>query len=120
MNLLKRFATPAGFLILLSSLACYLILPERPALVSVLLAMGGVLVLLGFLLNLASILDRLRGRAVREGGGDAAFIAIIAIVLCLLNFLAARHHQRYDLTEGKAFSLSDQTKKILGNLPRVV
>ena len=120
MNLLHRFAAPAGFLVLLASLAAYLIIPERTILVSVLLGMGGVLVLLGLLLNFSAILDRLKGRAVREGGGDVAFIIIVAVVLCLLNFLAVRHHKRYDLTEQKAFSLSEQTLKILANLPRAV
>src|SRR5207249_6895591 len=120
MNLLHRFAAPAGFLVLLASLAAYLIIPERTILVSVLLGMGGVLVLLGLLLNFSAILDRLKGRAVREGGGDVAFIIIVAVVLCLLNFLAVRHHKRYDLAEQKAFSLSEQTLKILANLPRAV
>ena len=120
MKMLKRFAAPAGFLVLLSSLATYLIVPELSNLVSVLLGTGGVLVLLGLMLNFSSILDRLKGRAVREGGGDVAYIIIVAVVLCLLNFLAARHHKRYDLTEQKAYSLSDQTRKILENLPRPV
>src|SRR5262245_14378592 len=120
MRLLKRFAAPAGFLVLLSSLATYLILPELSNLVSVLLGTGGVLVLLGLMLNFSSILDRLKGRAVREGGGDVAYVVIVAVVLCLLNFLGARHHKRYDLSDQKAFSLSDQTKKILENLPRPV
>jgi gliding motility-associatede transport system auxiliary component len=120
MRLLKRFAAPAGFLVLLCGLAAYLIVPELSNLVSVLLGIGGVLVLLGLMLNFSSIVDRLKGRAVREGGGDVAFIVIVAVVLCLLNFLAVRHNRHYDWTEGKTFSLSDQTKKILANLPRSV
>ncbi|MCI0658869.1 MAG: GldG family protein [Acidobacteria bacterium] len=120
MRLLKRFAAPAGSLVLLSSLATYLIVPELSNLVSVLLGTGLVLVLLGLMLNFSSILDRIKGRAVREGGGDVAYIIIVAVVLCLLNFLAARHNGHYDWTEGKTFSLSDQTKKILSNLPRAV
>src|SRR4030095_5389740 len=107
-------------LILVSSLVCYLLAPSQRILLSVLLGVGGVLVLLGLLLNLTSILDRLRGRAVREGSGDVAFLIIVAAVLSLLNFLAARHNKRYDLTEQKTFSLSEQSKKILTNLPREV
>jgi ABC-type uncharacterized transport system involved in gliding motility auxiliary subunit len=120
MNVLKRFAAPAGFLILLSSLAFYLISPERSALMSVLLGLGGVLLLLGLMLNFSSLLDRLKGRAVREGGGDVAYVIIVAVVLCLLNFLAVRHHKRFDLTEQGTFSLSDQTKQILTHLTRPV
>src|SRR5215471_9499204 len=120
MSVLKRFAAPAGFLVLLSSLAFFLIAPERSTLMSVLLGIGGALLLLGLMLNFSSLLDRLKGRAVREGGGDVAYVIIIAVVLCLLNFLAARHHKRYDLTEQGSFSLSDQTKQILAHLSRPV
>jgi gliding motility-associatede transport system auxiliary component len=119
-RLLKRFAAPAGFLVLLSSLATFLIVPELSNLVSVLLGTGAVLVMLGLMLNFSSIRDRLKGRAVKEGSGDVAYIIIVAVVLCLLNFLAARHNGHYDWTEGKTFSLSEQTKKILSNLPRAV
>lgn len=120
MRILKRFAAPAGLLVLVSSLVCFLLAPAQRVLLSALLGVGGVLVLLGVLLNLTSILDRVRGRAVREGSGDVAFLIIVAAVLSLLNFLAARHNKRYDLTEQKTFSLSDQSKKILTNLPREV
>ena len=120
MNLLRRWAAPAGLLVLLSSLACFLIVPERPVPVSILLAVGAVLVLLGVMLNGRALLDRLRGRAVREGGGDVAYIIVVGMVLALINFLAVRHHKRYDLTAQGTFSLSDQTKKILEGLPRPV
>ncbi len=120
MSLLKRWAAPAGLLVLLSSLACFLIVPERSVLVSVLLGLGAVLVLLGLMLNARALLDRMRGRAVREGGGDVAYVIVVGLVLGLINFLAIRHHKRYDLTEQGSFSLSEQTKKIVKSLARPV
>jgi gliding motility-associatede transport system auxiliary component len=44
---------------------------------------------------------------------------VLAVVV-LANFIAGRHHVRKDLTENKAFSLSDQTLKVLEALPRPV
>jgi len=120
MVLLKRFAAPAGALALLAGLAVHLILPERSILVSVLLGVGLFLVLLGVFFNLSFLVDRLRGRAAREGGGDAAYIIVVAVVLGLLNFVAVRHHWRKDLSEMGDFSLSEQTRKILSGLPREV
>jgi len=120
MVLLKRFAAPAGALALLTGLAIHLVLPERPVLVSVLLGVGLFLVLLGVFFNLSFLVDRLRGRAAREGGGDAAYIIIVAVVLGLLNFVAVRHHKRVDLSAQGDFSLSEQTLKILTGLPREV
>jgi gliding motility-associatede transport system auxiliary component len=120
MGALKRFAAPAGAIVLLASLAIHLILPERSVVVSVMLGLGLFLVLLGGLFNLSVIVDRLKGRAVREGGGDIAYIVIVAVALGLLNFLAIRHHHRIDLSAQGAFTLSEQTRKILTALPREV
>ncbi len=120
MVLLKRFAAPAGALALLASLAVHLLLPELSNLVSALLGLGLFLVLLGVFFNLSFLRDRLKGRAAREGGGDAAYIIVVAVVLGLLNFLAVRHHWRKDLSERGDFSLSEQTRKILSGLPREV
>ena len=120
MSVLKRFSAPAGALVLVASLAAHLLAPGRSVLISSLLGAGLVLVLLGLFLNLREILDRLKGRAVREGGGDAAYIIIVAVALCLLNFLAVRHPKRFDVTEQGSFTLSEQTRKILTALPREV
>ncbi|MBI3484562.1 MAG: GldG family protein [Acidobacteria bacterium] len=46
-------------------------------------------------------------------------LAVVAI-LGLVNFLAARHSKRFDLTAEKLYSLSDQTEKILGALQKDV
>ena len=117
---LKRFAAPAGAFLLLAALAANLLLPGQSILVSVLFGAGLLLVLLGGLFNLSAILDRLKGRAAREGGADVAYIVIVAVVLGLLNFLAVRHHHRFDLSSQGAFTLSEQTRKILAALPREV
>lgn len=42
--------------------------------------------------------------------------AILAIILLVVNILGARFHKRFDLTQEKRFSLSDVTKRYLGNM----
>ncbi len=120
MSLLQRFAAPAGALLLLGGLGAYLGFPQWPAVASVLLGLGLLLVILGALFNLRPILDRLKGRAAREGGGDLAYIIIVGVVLALLNFLAVRHPWRKDLSAEGTYTLSEQTRKILASLPREV
>ncbi len=44
------------------------------------------------------------------------YILIILAALALANFLANRYNKSLDATANKRFSLSDQTKKIVGNL----
>lgn len=44
----------------------------------------------------------------------------LLVVLFVVNFLASRHPLRLDLTEGRVYTLSDATKKILAGLSDVV
>ena len=46
----------------------------------------------------------------------ATYIVIFIAVLVVLNILADRYNKSYDATSNKRFSLSDQTKKIVGDL----
>jgi len=50
--------------------------------------------------------------------GTNAFVLSLAVlgVLGVANYLVARHTKRWDLTENKRYSLSDQTRKVVGGL----
>ncbi len=50
----------------------------------------------------------------------AVYIAVIVAILALANFLAQRYNKSWDSTANKQFSLSDQTKKVVGNLKQDV
>jgi len=50
----------------------------------------------------------------------ATYIVIIAAVLVVANFLANRYNKSYDATSNKQFTLSDQTKKVIGDLKQDV
>lgn len=58
----------------------------------------------------------LKKRAVKHGT-NVFFLTLIVIgILALVNFISARHHRRFDLTEAKLFTLSDQTIKVISSL----
>src|SRR5690242_4958261 len=46
----------------------------------------------------------------------SVYILVIVAVLVAVNFLANRYDKSYDSTSNKQFSLSDQTKKVVGGL----
>lgn len=48
------------------------------------------------------------------------YILVILAVLVVANFLANRYNKSYDATANKRFSLSDQTKKVVGDLKQDV
>ena len=48
------------------------------------------------------------------------YIIVIIAVLVVANFLANRYNKSYDATANKRFTLSDQTKKLVGELKQDV
>src|SRR5262249_56629356 len=46
-------------------------------------------------------------------------VAVLALVV-VANYLGYRHHKRFDLTAEGLYSISDQTKKVVANLPKDV
>lgn len=56
----------------------------------------------------------------RVGGNSLLFSGAVVAVVALLNVIATRHSWRSDVTADRFFSLSDQTIKVLGTLPRKI
>jgi ABC-type uncharacterized transport system involved in gliding motility auxiliary subunit len=66
------------------------------------------------------MLNFLRKRSVKYGGNAVTGVMMMLGVLVLVNFLATRYSQRFDLTEGNIYSLSDQTVALLSGLDKDV
>lgn len=79
---------------------------------------GAALAVLGALLNLSAIREKLSSRTGREGGTALASFFLVLAILVLLNFLNTRHHKRVDLTEGQQHALSEQTASVARSLDR--
>lgn len=60
------------------------------------------------------------GRRARYGGNAAVMSLAFVSILGMLNYLAVRHPERWDLTEERLFTLSEQTLSILGSLEEPV
>jgi len=118
-RILKDYGAPAGTLILVLSI----ILGTQAAERWIPWTLGGFGVLLfaaGAFLDRERLLAVLRGRKARAAGASLGYVLMVLAVLVLVNFLAGRHHVRIDTTENQAFSLSEQTIKVLQGLPREV
>ena len=71
--------------------------------------------------NFQAIIAGFRQRRVVTGMNTAVFTVIIVGILVLLNVISVRHRFfRYDATENKQYSLSDQTRKIVTALDKDV
>jgi ABC-type uncharacterized transport system involved in gliding motility auxiliary subunit len=60
--------------------------------------------------------DWMKARQTKYAAYAATYIIVFIAVLVVVNILADRYNKSYDATSNKRFSLSDQTKKIVGDL----
>ncbi len=77
---------------------------------------GAALGLFWLIVNIAKVIATARGRQSKLILNSAAFIVVILGVVVLVNYMAARHHVRTDLTKSKQYSLSEQTRKVAQGL----
>jgi ABC-type uncharacterized transport system involved in gliding motility auxiliary subunit len=85
------------------------------------LAMAGLACTLLYILSQwREIARSFSGRHARFGTLAVASVAVVLAILVAINYLAERRNKRWDLTEVKQFSLSDQTRKVLDGLQKPV
>lgn len=84
------------------------------------LAVGIILLATFVLLNPGQVRQALTGRTARYGGNALLLSLTFIGILGMINFLGSRHHKRFDLTEGRQFSLSNQTIQVLKGLKEPV
>ncbi len=106
----------AGLAVMAAGLVAGLFAAKYRWIPTVGLALGAVLLLAAALGRPAEVRRALTGRQARYGSNALAMSLIVLAILALVNFLANRHHARWDLTSAKQYSLSGQTIQILKDL----
>jgi ABC-type uncharacterized transport system involved in gliding motility auxiliary subunit len=86
----------------------------------ILLIGGGVLLLAAIVIGFQHIVNFFSKRSSQLGTNAVILSIAVIAILALLNFLGFRHSKRFDLTSEKLFSVSDQTRKIVGGLQKDV
>ena len=80
------------------------------------LAAGAVLMLVHLALRWEWVVKAIGGRQLRHGGNSALLIVVVIGILAGINYIAYRRPLKKDFTKGQRYSLSDQTKKVVGGL----
>src|SRR6202034_1561179 len=58
----------------------------------------------------------LKARQTKYGAYAAIYLLVVLAIVVVVNILADRYNKSFDTTSNKRYSLSDQTKKIVGGL----
>ncbi len=111
-----QFAGTIGLAMLIAGWIRYSIQNEFSLATKVILIAGGVLVLAGIVLGFQGIIHFFSKRSSQLGTNTTILVLAVIGILVAINFVGERHHKRFDLTTEKLFTLSDQTRKIVGGL----
>jgi ABC-type uncharacterized transport system involved in gliding motility auxiliary subunit len=113
---ISSFIGTIGVAMLIASGIRYSIQGELLTTSKVLLIGGGVLVLGAVVLGFGAIVRAFSGRAARQGTNTTILALAVIAILVVINFVGFRHHKTFDLTTEKLYTLSDQTRNIVGGL----
>jgi ABC-type uncharacterized transport system involved in gliding motility auxiliary subunit len=115
-----RFVGTLGVALALGGYLRYTIQDELLLTSKILLIAGGVLFLGSLAFGFREVFAFFGKRSSRLGTNTATLIISVLAILGLLNFLGYRHHKRFDLTTEKLYTLSDQSKRVVGGLKQNV
>jgi ABC-type uncharacterized transport system involved in gliding motility auxiliary subunit len=90
--------------------------PAKDQYVPYLLYAGLVCLLVYVLGQWRDIVKAFSGRQARYGSLTGASVLVVLGILVAINYIGARQNKRWDLTANQQFSLSDQTRNVLGKL----
>jgi len=116
----SRLAAPLGLFVLTAGGITYNIRPDLKAWIGGVLLLGAALMLFGLYRLFGSIRTWLDRRSTKAGLNVALTTLLLLGIVGLVEAISARHNLRLDLTEGKRYTLSDQTKKLLSGLAKDV
>ncbi|HKQ85784.1 MAG TPA: Gldg family protein [Candidatus Acidoferrales bacterium] len=105
-----------GAALLVAGYLRYSIQGDLERLSEVLLIAGGVMFLAGLGMCYRGIIRFFSKRSSQLGTNTMILSVSILAILVVANYLGYQYHKRFDLTTEKLFTLSDQTKKIVGGL----
>ena len=98
----------------------YSLAPEKFWLVAFMEGSALLCLILFFVVHFISLKAFSTRRSTRMGANSLLMILLFVGILAIVNFLAARHSIRWDLSENQNFSLSPQTHRMLRSLAREV
>jgi ABC-type uncharacterized transport system involved in gliding motility auxiliary subunit len=118
MDILKKNLNYIGLTLIVASLMALRIWPyqKTPALAAAVLGVAALVVYVA--LNLSSLKRSVSRKSFLYSSNLLLIIVLVLAILVLVNYFLSRHHHRFDFTESRLHSLSDQSVKVVKNLKR--
>jgi hypothetical protein len=121
MKRLLQLAVPVGLAVLVIGAGWGVLAPRvTPGVYQALLLLGAVSVAAGLWSERSRIFNPAGGKRARYGASFLASAVIGLLIVLLINFLAVRYRERWDLTRTQTFSLHPATVRVLEQIDRDV
>ena len=109
-----------GMVLAVAGVIGYGLVPEKLWLVSLLEGAALLCLIIFFVVHFVTLKAFSTRRSTRMGANSLLMVLLFVGILTIVNFLAARHTIRWDLSENQNFSLAPQTHRVLRSLAREV
>ncbi len=116
METLKKTLNYVGLGLIFLALVSLRIWPYRKTVPLIIALVGLVSIMVYIFLNLSALKRSVSRKSFLYSSNLLLIIVLVLAILVLVNYFFARHHHRFDFTEAKLHSLSDQSVKVLKGL----
>lgn len=118
---LARSTFPMGIIgtaLAVGGLIAYSLAPDKLWLATLCEGLALVCLIVFFVTHFEALKAFSVRRSTRMGANSVLIVVLFAGILAIVNFLGARHSQRWDLSETQRFTLAPQTYRVLRGLTR--
>ncbi len=119
-NRIVPFIGILGAVLALGGLIAYSMAPDKLWLVTLCEGLALICLTGFFIIHFETVKAFSARRSTRFGLNSVLMVLLFMGIIVILNFLAARHSQRWDLSEAQNFTLAPQTYEVLRGLSREV
>ncbi len=109
-----------GTVLVVAGMIAYSLSPDLFWAVTIAESLALICLILFFLLHFEAVKAFSGRRSTRMGMNSLLMVLLFSAILIIVNFLAARHSVRWDLSENQNFTLAPQTYRVLRTLPHDV
>ena len=117
---LGRMALVSGLVATAIALFVFLVNSEHRLVILGAGALGVLLIIFYVFACLDDVKKMFSARSTRYGANMTLVIVVMVAIVFVVNYIAIKHPLRWEVNSDSLFSLSDQTKKVLGNIKEPV
>lgn len=116
METIKKYLNYIGLSLIFLALVASRVWPHRKTQAFVLAFLGVAALAVYIYLNLSLLKQSLKRKSFLYSSNLLLIVVLVLAILVLVNTIFSRYHHRFDFTESKLHSLSDQSVSVLKNL----